>query len=69
MDLIFGTRKVEGALTGTPAVGEATLPVQRPERRVRHDRDGAPRPSGGGLRQDDGRKARFRMVLVTKNGA
>ena len=25
MDLIFATRKVEGALTGTPAVGDATL--------------------------------------------
>jgi propanol-preferring alcohol dehydrogenase len=25
MDLIFGTRKVEGALTGTPAVGDITL--------------------------------------------
>jgi alcohol dehydrogenase, propanol-preferring len=25
MDLIFGSRKVEGSLTGTPATGDATL--------------------------------------------
>ena len=69
MDLIFATRKVDGALTGTPTVGDITLrfsslsgvsamietvPLEQAP-------DAYARMMAG--------KARFRMVLVTKNGA
>jgi alcohol dehydrogenase, propanol-preferring len=69
MDLIFATRKVEGSLTGTPAIGDATLrfsalsgvsamietvPLEQAEAAYAKMMAG---------------KARFRMVLVTNNGA
>ena len=34
MDLIFGSRKLEGALTGNPATGDETLRFRCAERRV-----------------------------------
>src|SRR6266481_596192 len=68
IDLIFATRKVEGALTGTPAVGDATLrfsarsgvsamieTVPLDQAAAAHDKLMAG-------------KARFRMVLVMNNG-
>jgi propanol-preferring alcohol dehydrogenase len=69
MDLIFATRKVEGALTGTPAVGDATLRfsalsgVSAMIETVPLDQ--APAAYAKMIAG----KARFRMVLVTKNGA
>jgi len=68
IDLVFGTRRLEGALTGNPATGDATLrfsalagvapiietvPLEQ-----------APEAYEKMLRGE----ARFRMVLVTKNG-
>jgi alcohol dehydrogenase, propanol-preferring len=69
MDLIFATRKVEGALTGTPAVGDATLRfsalsgVSAMIETVPLDQAAA------AYAKMMAGKARFRMVLVTKNGA
>jgi len=69
MDLIFATRKVEGALTGTPAVGDATLRfsalsgVSAMIETVPLDQAVA------AYAKMMAGKARFRMVLVTKNGA
>jgi alcohol dehydrogenase, propanol-preferring len=69
MDLVFGSRRVEGSLTGTPATGDATLrfsaltgvsamieTVPLEEAPVAY----AKMMAG---------KARFRMVLVLENGA
>src|SRR6266481_8342277 len=68
MDLIFATRKLEGALTGTPAIGDVTLrfsalsgvsamieTVPLDQAAAAHDKLMAG-------------KARFRMVLVMNNG-
>jgi alcohol dehydrogenase, propanol-preferring len=69
MDLIFATRKVEGALTGTPAVGDATLRfsalsgVSAMIETVPLDQAAA------AYAKMMAGKARFRMVLVTMNGA
>src|ERR1700758_3346877 len=69
MDLIFATRKVEGALTGTPAVGDATLRfsalsgVSAMIETVPLDQAAA------AYAKMMAGKARFRMVLVTKNGS
>jgi len=69
MDLIFATRRVEGALTGTPAVGDATLRfsalsgVSAMIETVPLDHAAA------AYAKMMAGKARFRMVLVTKNGA
>jgi len=69
MDLIFATRKVEGALTGTPAVGDATLRfsalsgVSAMIETVPLDQAAA------AYAKMMAGKARFRMVLVTENGA
>ena len=69
MDLIFATRKVEGALTGTPAVGDATLRfsalsgVSAMIETVPLDQAAA------AYAKMMAGKARFRIVLVTKNGA
>ena len=68
MDLIFSTRKVEGALTGTPAVGDTTLRfsalsgVSPMIETVPLDQAAA------AYAKMMAGKARFRMVLVTKNG-
>jgi propanol-preferring alcohol dehydrogenase len=69
MDLIFATRKVEGALTGTPAVGDATLRfsalsgVSAMIETVPLDQAAA------AYAKMMAGKARFRMVLLTENGA
>jgi alcohol dehydrogenase, propanol-preferring len=69
MDLIFATRKVEGALTGTPAIGDTTLRfsalsgVSAMIETVPLDQAAA------AYAKMMAGKARFRMVLVTKNGA
>jgi alcohol dehydrogenase, propanol-preferring len=69
MDLIFATRKLEGALTGTPAVGDATLRfsalsgVSAMIETVPFDQAVA------AYAKMMAGKARFRMVLVTENGA
>ena len=69
MDLIFATRKVEGALTGTPAIGDATLRfsalsgVSAMIETVPLDQAAA------AYAKMMAGKARFRMVLVMKNGA
>jgi len=69
MDLIFATRKVEGALTGTPAVGDATLRfsalsgVSTMIETVPLDQAAA------AYAKMMAGKARFRMVLITENGA
>jgi len=69
MDLIFATRKVEGSLTGTPAVGDITLRfialsgVSAMIETIPLDQ-----AATAYAKMMDG-KARFRMVLVTKNGA
>jgi propanol-preferring alcohol dehydrogenase len=68
-DLIFATRKLEGALTGTPAVGDATLRfsalsgVSAMIETVPLDQAAA------AYAKMMAAKARFRMVLVTGNGA
>jgi alcohol dehydrogenase, propanol-preferring len=68
MDLIFATRKLEGALTGTPAVGDATLRfsalsgVSAMIETVPLDQAAA------AYAKMMAGKARFRMVLVTENG-
>jgi propanol-preferring alcohol dehydrogenase len=69
MDLIFATRKVEGALTGTPAIGDNTLRfsalsgVSAMIETVPLDQAAA------AYAKMMAGKARFRMVLVTKSGA
>jgi propanol-preferring alcohol dehydrogenase len=69
MDLIFATRKVEGALTGTPSVGDVTLRfsalsgVSAMIETVPLDQ------AAVAYAKMMAGKARFRMVLVTKNGA
>ena len=68
MDLIFGERKVAGSLTGNPATGDATL-------RFSALSGVSPMIETVPLEQAPAAyakmmagKARFRMVLVTKNG-
>jgi D-arabinose 1-dehydrogenase-like Zn-dependent alcohol dehydrogenase len=69
MDLISATRKLEGALTGTPAVGDATLRfsalsgVSAMIETVPLDQAAA-----AYAKMMAGKK-RFRMLLVTENGA
>ena len=69
MDLIFATRKLEGALTGTPAVGDATLRFSSLSG-VSAMIETAPldQAEAAYARMMAG-KARFRIVLVTNNGA
>jgi D-arabinose 1-dehydrogenase-like Zn-dependent alcohol dehydrogenase len=68
MDLIFGERKVVGSLTGNPATGDATLRfsalsgVSAMIETVPLDQAAA------AYAKMMAGKARFRMVLVTKNG-
>ncbi|WP_263365532.1 alcohol dehydrogenase catalytic domain-containing protein [Edaphobacter bradus] len=69
MDLIFASRKVEGALTGTPATGDVTLRFSALSG-VSAMIETVPlnQAASAYAKMMDG-KARFRMVLVTKNGA
>jgi alcohol dehydrogenase, propanol-preferring len=68
MDLIFATRKLEGALTGTPAIGDVTLrfsalsSVSAMIETVPLDQAAA------AYAKMMAGKARFRMVLVMNNG-
>ncbi len=68
MDLIFATRKLEGALTGTPAIGDVTLRfsalsgVSAMIETVPIDQAAA------AYAKMMAGKARFRMVLVMNNG-
>src|SRR5271155_470594 len=68
-DLIFSTRKVEGALTGTPAVGDATLRFSALSG-VSAMIETLPLDQAvAAYAKMMAGKARFRIVLVTENGA
>jgi len=69
MDLIFATRKVEGALTGTPAVGDATLRFSALSGVSAMIETVPLEQAAAAYAKMMAGKARFRMVLVTKNGA
>ena len=69
MDLIFGSRKLEGALTGDPATGDATLRFSVLSG-VSAMIETAPfEQAAAAYAKMMAGKARFRMVLVTKNGS
>jgi alcohol dehydrogenase, propanol-preferring len=69
MDLIFATRKVEGALTGTPAVGDITLRFSALSGVSAMIETVPLEQAAAAYAKMMAGKARFRMVLVTKNGA
>jgi propanol-preferring alcohol dehydrogenase len=69
MDLIFATRKVEGALTGTPAVGDITLRFSALSGVSAMIETVPLEQAAGAYAKMMAGKARFRMVLVTENGA
>jgi propanol-preferring alcohol dehydrogenase len=69
MDLIFATRKVEGALTGTPAVGDITLRFSALSGVSAMIETAPLEQAAAAYAKMMAGKARFRMVLVTKNGA
>jgi D-arabinose 1-dehydrogenase-like Zn-dependent alcohol dehydrogenase len=67
--LVFRGRSVQGSLTGTPMDGEDTLAFSVPENiRPMVETVALEQAAEGYARMMAG-KARFRMVLVTKNGA
>jgi propanol-preferring alcohol dehydrogenase len=57
MPLIFGNRRLEGALTGDPRDGRHDASLQRAQRRVGDDRNSPARAGSGRLREDDVRKS------------
>jgi propanol-preferring alcohol dehydrogenase len=69
MDLIFGTRKVEGALTGTPAVGDITLRFSALSGVAAMIETMPLEQAAAAYAKMMAGKARFRMVLLTKNAA
>ena len=69
MDLIFGTRKVEGALTGTPAVGDITLRFSALSGVAAMIETMPLEHAAAAYAKMMAGKARFRMVLLTKNAA
>jgi alcohol dehydrogenase, propanol-preferring len=69
MDLIFATRKVEGALTGTPAVGDITLRFSALSGVSAMIETVPLEQAAAAYAKMMAGKARFRMVLVTENGA
>src|SRR5271170_4022886 len=69
MDLIFATRKVEGALTGTPAVGDITLRFSSLSGVAAMIETVPLEQAAAAYAKMMAGKARFRMVLVTQNGA
>jgi propanol-preferring alcohol dehydrogenase len=69
MDLIFATRKVEGGLTGTPAVGDITLRFSALSGVSALIETVPLEQAAAAYAKMMAGKARFRMVLVTKNGA
>lgn len=69
MDLVFGERKVAGSLTGNPATGDATLRFSALSG-VSPMIETAPlEQAAAAYAKMMAGKARFRMVLVTKNRA
>ena len=69
MDLIFGSRKLEGALTGDPATGDATLRFSAASGVSAMIETLPLEKAPEAYAKMIAGKARFRMVLVTKNGA
>jgi propanol-preferring alcohol dehydrogenase len=69
MDLIFATRKVDGALTGTPAIGDTTLRFSALSGVSAMIETVPLEQAAAAYAKMMAGKARFRMVLVTKNGA
>ncbi len=69
MDLIFATRKLEGALTGTPTVGDITLRFSALSGASAMIETFPLEQAAAAYAKMMAGKARFRMVLVTKNGA
>jgi alcohol dehydrogenase, propanol-preferring len=69
MDLVFATRRVDGALTGTPAVGDRTLRFSALSRVSAMIETVPLEQAAAAYAKMMAGKARFRMVLVTKNGA
>jgi propanol-preferring alcohol dehydrogenase len=69
MDLIFATRKLEGALTGTPAVGDITLRFSALSGVSPMIETVPLEQAVAAYAKMMAGKARFRMVLITKYGA
>lgn len=69
MDLIFGTRKVEGALTGTPAISDTTLRFSALSGVAAMIETVPLEQAADAYAKMMAGKARFRMVLVMKNVA
>jgi propanol-preferring alcohol dehydrogenase len=69
MDLIFGSRKVEGSLTGNPATGDATLRFSALSGVSAMIETLPLEEAPAAYAKMMAGKARFRMVLVTKNGS
>ena len=68
-DLIFGERKVAGSLTGNPATGDATLRFSALSGAKAMIETVPLEQAAAAYANMMAGKARFRMVLVTKNGA
>jgi alcohol dehydrogenase, propanol-preferring len=68
MDLIFGERKVAGSLTGNPATGDATLRFSALSGVSAMIETAPLEQAAAAYGKMMAGKARFRMVLVTKNG-
>ena len=69
MDLIFGERKVAGSLTGNPATGDATLRFSALSGVSAMIETVPLEEAPAAYAKMMAGKARFRMVLVTKNGS
>ena len=69
MDLIFGSRRLEGSLTGTPAAGDATLRFSALTGVSAMIEIVPFQEAAAAYAKMMGGKARFRMVLVMNNGA
>jgi alcohol dehydrogenase, propanol-preferring len=69
MDLIFGSRRIEGSLTGTPATGDATLRFSALTGVSAMIETVPLEEAPAAYAKMMAGKARFRMVLVTENGA
>jgi propanol-preferring alcohol dehydrogenase len=69
MDLIFATRKLEGALTGTPEVGDITLRFSALSGVSAMIETMPLEQAAAAYAKMMAGNARFRMVLVTKNGS
>ena len=69
MDLIFAERKVAGSLTGNPATGDATLRFSALSGVLPMIETVPLDQAAAAYAKMMAGKARFRMVLVTKNGA